>query len=86
MEPNQTIVSSNEGTSIQWTGYLTVPFIKEWYDLANHWDFPKGKRTKLDLNGIERIDSAGIQFLIFIKKEATPNTKCWNSPITLYLF
>ncbi|XDD44129.1 lipid asymmetry maintenance protein MlaB [Leptospira sp. WS60.C2] len=70
MNPKQTIQNTNSGMEIHWVGYLTVPFIKEWNELANQWKTEKGKITKLNLGGIERIDSAGIQFLIFLKKRS----------------
>lgn len=69
MEPNQSIQKSNEEETIIWSGYLTVPYINEWYEKSKHWDNVHGKTLKLDLNGIERIDSAGIQLLIFLKKQ-----------------
>lgn len=73
MEPKQTIQSSQEGFGILWKGYLTVPFIKDWYELSNQWEIPKGKKIRIDLSEIERIDSAGIQFLIFLKKRTNSN-------------
>lgn len=73
MEPDQTIQSSSDGTLFLWKGYLTVPFIKDWYELTNQWEISKGKKIKIDLSGIDRIDSAGIQFLIFLKKRTNSN-------------
>ncbi|XDD47970.1 lipid asymmetry maintenance protein MlaB [Leptospira sp. WS39.C2] len=68
MEQAQTIQTSKEGIEIHWSGYLTVPYIKEWLELSKLWELPKGKKTKLNLGAIERIDSSGIQLLMFLKK------------------
>ncbi|MBL0956118.1 MAG: STAS domain-containing protein [Leptospira sp.] len=73
MEPKQTIQNTKEGMEIQWHGYLTVPFIKEWLTYTNQWETQKGKKIILHLNGIERIDSSGIQFLMFLKKRCQTN-------------
>ncbi|MCW7462492.1 STAS domain-containing protein [Leptospira limi] len=73
MEPNQTIQITKEGMEIQWDGYLTVPFIKEWLNYTNQWENQKGKKIILHLNGIERIDTSGIQFLVFLKKQSQSN-------------
>ncbi|TGL74146.1 STAS domain-containing protein [Leptospira jelokensis] len=69
MEPNQSIQNTNAEVIIVWSGYLTVPFIKEWYEQSKHWENVNGKKIKLNLNGIERIDSAGIQLLIYLKTQ-----------------
>ncbi|MCW7481683.1 STAS domain-containing protein [Leptospira kanakyensis] len=68
MEPVQTLRESNSGFEIIWQGYLTVPFVKEWKNLSDVWTNTKGKIIHLDLQGIERIDSAGIQFLVYLKE------------------
>lgn len=73
MEPNQTIQNTNNETEIVWSGYLTVPFIKDWYELTKQWENNKGKKIKLNLNEIERIDSSGIQLLLFLKKQSLQN-------------
>lgn len=67
MEPVQTLRESNLGFEIVWQGYLTVPFVKEWKELSNIWSDSKGKVIELDLSGVQRIDSAGIQFLMYLK-------------------
>ncbi|TGL90629.1 anti-sigma factor antagonist [Leptospira congkakensis] len=68
MEPVQTLRESNLGFEITWQGYLTVSFVQEWKNLSEIWTNSKGKVIQLDLSGIERIDSAGIQFLIYLKE------------------
>ncbi|WP_108959000.1 STAS domain-containing protein [Leptospira ellinghausenii] len=73
MEPKQTIQITKEGMEVQWNGYITVPFIKEWLTNSNLWETQKGKKIILNLNGIERIDSSGIQFLMFLKKRSHSN-------------
>ncbi|MCW7472509.1 STAS domain-containing protein [Leptospira levettii] len=73
MEPNQTIQNTKEGMEIHWNGYLTVPFIKEWSTYSNQWENIKGKKIFLHLNGIERIDSSGIQLLVYLKKRCQAN-------------
>ncbi|EMY61054.1 STAS domain-containing protein [Leptospira terpstrae] len=67
MEPVQNLRKTNSGFEISWEGYLTVPFVQEWKNLTDIWTISKGNTIQLDLNGIQRIDSAGIQFLMYLK-------------------
>ncbi|TGK86800.1 anti-sigma factor antagonist [Leptospira noumeaensis] len=73
MEPVQTLRESNSGFEIIWQGYLTVPFVKEWKNLSDVWTNTKGKIIHLDLQGIERIDTAGIQLLVYLKEFSQSN-------------
>ncbi|TGL37513.1 STAS domain-containing protein [Leptospira perdikensis] len=67
MEPVQTLRESNSGFEIVWQGYLTVPFVQEWRKLSEIWTDTQGKIIQLDLSAIQRIDSAGIQLLMYLK-------------------
>ncbi|PJZ85894.1 STAS domain-containing protein [Leptospira harrisiae] len=67
MEPVQNLKKTNDGFTITWEGYLTVPFVKEWKKLSEVWTSSQGQTIQLDLNGIQRVDSAGIQFLMYLK-------------------
>ncbi|EOQ96725.1 STAS domain protein [Leptospira wolbachii serovar Codice str. CDC] len=73
MEPVQNLRETNSGFEITWLGYLTVPFVKEWKKHSEVWTSAKGKIIQLDLNGIQRIDSAGIQFLMYLKALSQQN-------------
>ncbi|TGM62501.1 anti-sigma factor antagonist [Leptospira meyeri] len=67
MEPVQNLKKTYTGFDISWEGYMTVPFVKEWKKLSEVWTSSKGQVFILDLNGIQRVDSAGIQFLMYLK-------------------
>ncbi|EMJ86549.1 STAS domain-containing protein [Leptospira meyeri] len=67
MEPVQNLKKTDTGFDISWEGYMTVPFVKEWKKLSEVWTSSKGQVFILDLNGIQRVDSAGIQFLMYLK-------------------
>ncbi|TGL14298.1 anti-sigma factor antagonist [Leptospira meyeri] len=67
MEPVQNLKKTDIGFDISWEGYMTVPFVKEWKKLSEVWTSSKGQVFILDLNGIQRVDSAGIQFLMYLK-------------------
>ncbi|EKJ84911.1 anti-anti-sigma regulatory factor [Leptospira meyeri] len=67
MEPVQNLKKTDIGFDISWEGYMTVPFVKEWKTLSEVWTSSKGQVFILDLNGIQRVDSAGIQFLMYLK-------------------
>jgi ABC-type transporter Mla MlaB component len=67
MEAIQNIRETNSGYEIIWKGYLTVPYVNDWLTWTKLWKFKPGSILKLDLTNIERIDTAGIQFLIFLK-------------------
>lgn len=73
MEPVQNLRDTNSGYDIAWEGYLTVPFVKEWKKQSEIWTSSRGKVIQLDLNGIQRIDSAGIQFLMYLKTLSQKN-------------
>lgn len=73
MEPVQNLRKTNSGFEISWEGYLTVPFVQEWKNLTDIWTISKGNTIQLDLNGIQRIDSAGIQFLMYLKTLSQKN-------------
>lgn len=74
MEPVQNLKETNSSIEVTWNGYLTVPFIKEWKKQSEIWTVSsQGKNIDLDLNGIERVDSAGIQLLIFLKNLSQKN-------------
>lgn len=74
MEPVQNLKETNSSFEVTLNGYLTVPFIKEWKKQSEIWTVSsQGKNIELDLNGIERVDSAGIQLLIFLKNLSQKN-------------
>ncbi|MDF3820511.1 STAS domain-containing protein [Leptospira sp. 96542] len=79
MEPSQTIQSKNSGPEIVWEGKLTAPHVNQWLEISNHWHFDKGTVIILNLENIQRIDSAGIQLLMYIKKA------CLQQHLTLHL-
>lgn len=73
MEPVQNLKKTNIGFDITWEGYLTVPFVKDWKILSEVWTSGKGQVYLLDLSGIQRVDSAGIQFLMYLKTLSLKN-------------
>lgn len=73
MEPVQNLKKTNIGFDITWEGYLTVPFVKDWKILSEVWTSAKGQVYSLDLSGIQRVDSAGIQFLMYLKTLSLKN-------------
>ncbi|TGM81851.1 anti-sigma factor antagonist [Leptospira mtsangambouensis] len=73
MEPVQNLKKTNIGFDITWEGYLTVPFVKDWKKLSEVWTSGKGQVYLLDLSGIQRVDSAGIQFLMYLKTLSQKN-------------
>ncbi|TGK83865.1 anti-sigma factor antagonist [Leptospira montravelensis] len=74
MEPVQNLKETNSGIEITWNGYLTVPFVKEWKKQSEIWtSSSRGKTIELNLYGIERVDSAGIQLLVYLKNLSQKN-------------
>lgn len=74
MEPNQSITSTSESIEVQWSGFLTVPYIQEWFRMYKSWVLNKNF-VRLDLEHIQRIDSAGVQLLLFLKKDCLKKGK-----------
>jgi anti-anti-sigma factor len=56
-----------------WEGYLTIQYAKVWKDKLMKYDFKKGSKLSVDLSKIQRVDTAGVQFLIFVKKFCLEN-------------
>lgn len=67
MEPIQHLRETNSGYEISWKGYLTIPYVNEWMNWIKLWKFKPGVILKLNLSQVERIDTAGVQLLLFLK-------------------
>jgi anti-anti-sigma regulatory factor len=61
------------GCLTAWEGYLTIPYISVWKEKLSKLTLPKGTKLSIDLSKIQRIDTAGIQFLIFTKTYCLEN-------------
>jgi ABC-type transporter Mla MlaB component len=56
-----------------WEGYLTIQYVSLWKERFSQLTIEPGSNFSLDLNKIQRIDTAGIQFLIFLKHHCIKN-------------
>ncbi len=68
MEPIFKIRDTSEGRMTAWEGYLTIQYVSKWKEKLISLSVTPGNRITIDLNKIHRIDTAGIQLLIFTKK------------------
>ncbi|TGL57333.1 STAS domain-containing protein [Leptospira ognonensis] len=55
------------GKLTAWEGYLTIQYVSMWRDKLIGLNLSPGSKYSIDLSRIQRIDTAGIQFLIFTK-------------------
>ncbi len=74
MEPSVSKSEEEKTVHLACQGELTIPYAKSWQDLIlSHFD-PE-KNLSLDLEQIHKIDTAGVQVLIFLKKKVALTSK-----------
>lgn len=55
------------GKQSAWEGYLTIQYVSMWKEKLLGLNLTPGSKFLVDLSRIQRIDTAGIQFLIYTK-------------------
>jgi anti-anti-sigma regulatory factor len=73
MDPRIKKKEVSGGYLTAWEGYLTIQYVRLWKDKFSELAVKPGSKLLMDLSRIQRIDTAGIQFLIFLKKYAAAN-------------
>ncbi|BDA79011.1 hypothetical protein LPTSP3_g19410 [Leptospira kobayashii] len=68
MDPVLKFREVESGIESAWEGYLTIPYVSQWKEKLIQIKTKPGSSWNVDLSGIQRIDTAGIQFLLFLKK------------------
>ncbi|GBF48981.1 STAS domain protein [Leptospira ryugenii] len=68
MEPKVLRKDKENGVLLRWDGYLTIPFIQVWNELLQKEDIFHSQNLHIDLRNIQRIDTAGIQWMIYIER------------------
>ncbi|WP_411822789.1 lipid asymmetry maintenance protein MlaB [Leptospira sp. 'Mane'] len=71
MDPVLNFKEVESGIESAWEGYLTIPYVSEWKQKLLQIKTKPGSLWNIDLSSIQRIDTAGIQFLLFLKKYAS---------------
>jgi anti-anti-sigma factor len=61
------------GVATAWEGYLTIQHVSAWKEVFLKESYPMGSKLSIDLSKIQRIDTAGAQLLVFIKKYCAKN-------------
>ncbi|MDZ4727121.1 MAG: STAS domain-containing protein [Leptospira sp.] len=73
MEPIIKIKETNEEYFSAWEGYLTIQYISIWKEKFLNLTIKTGSKLSVDLHKIQRIDTAGVQLLVYIKKHCLQN-------------